>query len=341
MATLTALVKSFADTISFANNLSNYFNVNTALGDQLNKLGAWVGVSRYVPIALTGYFSLDSATLGLDQASMLGPGDPLTGLVALPDNAYQQLIKMYIGLYKSKGTKQELYNLLSPLFVPAKLIIQGQNNNTVFFGLEGTPLNSIFLQMFTGGFLSPTAAGVQAIGNLTSFNALTLTYPSNVNLDNTFAYNPVDGANSGIFTLNANSTSTTVSISGISASSTVIWSANTKDAANAIPFMRGVPGTNQVVFTHASNAAVDQNFSYIAYTSGLKGSFTLNANSTSTTVSISGSTSTSQIYWAPTTANGASALPEMYATPGTNQVVFTHASNSHVDQTFNYILLNP
>ena len=186
LSTITALLNPLAQTINFSENLYNYFNVNTALGDQLNKLGAWCGVSRSVPVTLNVYFSLDSATLGLDQASMLGPGDPLTGLVSLPDNAYQQLIKMYIALHKSKGTKQELYNILSPLFVPAKLVIQGQNNNTVFFGLEGTPLNSIFLQMFTGGYLSPTAAGVQAIGNLTSFNALTLTYPSNVNLDNTF-----------------------------------------------------------------------------------------------------------------------------------------------------------
>ena len=156
-----------------------------------------------------------------------------------------------------------------------------------------------------------------------------------------FAYIPVGGSLSGTFTLNANATSTTVSIPGISSSSTVIWAANTANAANAVPFLRGVPGTNQIVLTHASNAHVDQTFSYIAYTSGLKGTFTLNANATSTTVSISGSTSLSQIFWAPTTANGASALPEMYATPGTNQVIFTHASNAHVDQTFSYILQNP
>ena len=93
MATVEAVVQPKVDTIAFLQNLWQYFQLDSAVGDQLDKLGAWLGVSRNVSETLTGvYFELDSSTLGLDQGSMQGEFDPSTGLVSLPDDTYRKII---------------------------------------------------------------------------------------------------------------------------------------------------------------------------------------------------------------------------------------------------------
>src|SRR5208282_2153371 len=258
IATITALTNPFAQTINLTENLYTYFNLNTAVGDQLTKLGNWAGVSRNIQQPLSGvYFSLDSNTLGLDQGSMQGEFDPSSGLVSLPDDSYRQIVQMNITINKSNGTKIELYNAISPLLTPAQLIIQGDNNNNVFYGLLGTPNNSLFWQLFQQGYFSFTSAGVGVTGNVIHFNAINLNQGLNLNTDSTFSYFLLSTGITGTFTLNANATSTIVSVPGAASGNVVIWSANTEDSASAIPFMSGVCGTNQIVFTHASNSNID------------------------------------------------------------------------------------
>ena len=145
IATLTDLLTSFADCNYLLENLYTYFEVPTAVGDQLDKLGSWAGAYRNIQEPLVGvYFSLDSTSLGLDQGSMQGEFDPTTGLVTLSDSDFRQYLEMTIEINNSNGTKQSIYDALSPLFVPAQLVIQGSNNGDVFFGLLGTPNNAVF-----------------------------------------------------------------------------------------------------------------------------------------------------------------------------------------------------
>jgi hypothetical protein len=165
VATLTNLIVPFTEVILLAQNMYQYFNIDTALDDQLTKLGAWLHVPRSVPQPLTGvYFTLDSSTLGLDQGSMLGPGDSLTGLVNLPDDVYRDFIKAYIFLYSNPPTKVSYYTALSPLFAPAQLIIQGDNGNNLFYGLLSNPNNAIVTSLFTQGFFNFAPAGVGTYG---------------------------------------------------------------------------------------------------------------------------------------------------------------------------------
>jgi uncharacterized protein DUF2612 len=165
VATLTNLIIPFTEVIFLAQSMYQYFNIDTAVGDQLDKLGAWLNVSRYVPEAMPSiYFELDSDPLGLDRGIMFGPGDSLTALISLPDDSYRQIIKMHIYINNNPPTKETYYTALSPLFTPGILSIQGDNANNLTYSLTGTPDNIIMANLFMLGYFNFAPAGVSASG---------------------------------------------------------------------------------------------------------------------------------------------------------------------------------
>jgi Protein of unknown function (DUF2612) len=166
LATVNLLLTPYVQTINLLQNLFQLFQLSTAVGDQLTKLGAWAGVSRNVTLPITGaYFSLDTAGLGLDQAPMQGPNDPSSGLVALPDNIYLPILQAFILINNSKGTLNSYYNALNQLFPGCKLVIQDFGNGTLFYGLTATPQNPVIAQLFTQGYFSVAPAGVGVISS--------------------------------------------------------------------------------------------------------------------------------------------------------------------------------
>lgn len=160
--TISLSVQPFSDTISLLQNLYESFELNNAVGDQLTRLGYLVGVSRYVNVPLTGiYFSLDSATLGLDQGSMQGPYDPTSGLTALPDDIYLSIIQATILLNTWDGSIPGLYKALNPLL--EGLVIWDSGTREMFYGLTTTQTIPILTEMFLQGYFSLAPAGVSVL----------------------------------------------------------------------------------------------------------------------------------------------------------------------------------
>ncbi|MEK6319934.1 MAG: DUF2612 domain-containing protein, partial [Burkholderia gladioli] len=84
MALVGALVSPLVDQMNVVASMPALFDLDNAVGDQLDKVGEWVGLSRQVSTPLTGvYFSFDIVDLGFDQGTWKGPFDPDTGLVSL------------------------------------------------------------------------------------------------------------------------------------------------------------------------------------------------------------------------------------------------------------------
>ncbi len=168
LTVIAVSVQPFSDTIDFLQNLPEYFVLDTSVGDQLTKLGELIGVSRSVSEALTNvYFSLDSATLGLDQGSMQGQFDPSTGLISLPDNVYLPLVQAQILLNKWDGSIPQLYAALDPLL--AGLVIQDLGNRNMFYGLTTTQTEPILTELFLNGYFNLAPAGVQVYPPVISF----------------------------------------------------------------------------------------------------------------------------------------------------------------------------
>ncbi|MDR1979786.1 MAG: DUF2612 domain-containing protein [Synergistaceae bacterium] len=94
------------------------YNVNTAAGEELDRIGEWVGISREVYPPLDGvYFTWDDRkTNGWDMGIWRGPDDPPTGLARLPDEPYRWLIKAKIAANHWDGTVDNAYQVWDTAF---------------------------------------------------------------------------------------------------------------------------------------------------------------------------------------------------------------------------------
>lgn len=140
------------------------FDLNNAVGQQLDTVGQWIGVTRNLAVPITGvYFSLDSSTLGLDQGILQGPFDPTTGLVSLPDAQYLVVLQATIALNQWDGSIPGAYAALAPVFGSSGnvILIFDEGSMHMSLGLLGPGLTPILEALFTGGYLNLRPSGVQ------------------------------------------------------------------------------------------------------------------------------------------------------------------------------------
>lgn len=144
-------------------SIPGLFDIDDAVGQQLDWVGQWVGISRNLSIPLTGvYFSFDTAGLGFDQGTWLGPFDPTTGLVSLPDNAYRTLLYAVIAANNWDGTVPGAYTAWNTIFEPLgySILIEDGQDMTMTVALIGPTPDAVTLALFTGGYLNLRPAGV-------------------------------------------------------------------------------------------------------------------------------------------------------------------------------------
>lgn len=117
IATLSALAQCFVDLQNTVLAIPDGFDLDQAIGVQLDAVGLWVGVSRNVNTPLSGvYFSLDVDGLGFDQGVWKGPFDPDSGVVSLDDDTYRLLIRAKIGANHWDGTLGTSAAILNSIF---------------------------------------------------------------------------------------------------------------------------------------------------------------------------------------------------------------------------------
>lgn len=163
VATVAASVQPFADILATLNSIPTAFDLDNAEGAQLDIIGQWVGVSRNVKSALTGvYFSFDIDGVGFDEGVIWAPGDPLTGLIALPDDIFLILLKAKIAANQWDGTIPGAYAAYNDLLVPLgyHILIQDNGNMTMTLAMTSTSINPTVKELFTGGYLDLRPAGV-------------------------------------------------------------------------------------------------------------------------------------------------------------------------------------
>lgn len=170
VASVTASVQPFADVAALLNGLSAQFDVDEAIGAQLDIVGLWVGVSRYVDAPLTGvYFSFDTVNLGFDQGIVWSDGEPITGLTALPDDVYRIVLKAKIIANSWDGTIPGAYSAYAALLAPEgyQVLIQDNGDMTMIIALLASNVDPLMFQLFTSGYLDLRPAGVQIAGYVT------------------------------------------------------------------------------------------------------------------------------------------------------------------------------
>lgn len=138
------------------------FDLDLAVGQQLDVIGQWVGVSRNVSIPVDGiYFSWDADfSVGWDFGSW-EPAEQPTTITVLPDDAYLTLIRARIAANSWDGTTTGAYLIWEQIFPDITILIQDNQNMTYALALVGGIVDSLTLALLRGGYIPLKPEGVR------------------------------------------------------------------------------------------------------------------------------------------------------------------------------------
>jgi hypothetical protein len=185
MATVEITVDPYVDGDNLALSLETLFDLDTSVGEQLDFVGQWVGLTRYISSQLNVFFSFDTPLLGFDQGRWRTPYDAgKTSTARLDDDAYRTLLRARVASNYWDGTIEGSYKAWDILFAGTgyQVIIQdgAQRGNSTTAGssdiggpagltngnmhitqaILGPPLDVLTTALFTGGYLTLKSAAV-------------------------------------------------------------------------------------------------------------------------------------------------------------------------------------
>lgn len=158
--------------IDIARSMSGFisaFDIDTAVGVQLDILGLWIGCSRIVSQPISGvYFCWDTDGLGYDQGVWQGPYDPDSGYTSLSDDTYRIVLKTKIAINNWDGRNDSLPPILDAATAGSGLKMQIVDNQDMTISVWVFPeadISDVSLELIAAikqGYLTVKAAGVRA-----------------------------------------------------------------------------------------------------------------------------------------------------------------------------------
>jgi len=149
--------------------LISAFDIDEAIGVQLDALGEWIGRSRIVSQPISGvYFSFDTAGLGWDQGVWQGPYDPDAGYTSLSDETYRIIMKAKIAINNWNGQNDSLPPILEAALEGSGLkmqIVDNQDMTIAVWVFPETDISLVSRELISAikqGYLTVKAAGVWA-----------------------------------------------------------------------------------------------------------------------------------------------------------------------------------
>ena len=163
VATVSASVSPFAKLQEVLRSLPKEFDIETAVGVQLDAVGVWIGRSRYVGEPISGvYMEWDgTAAVGWEGGVWKGPFDPSEGIVNLPDDSYRLLLKAKIAANNWDGTIPGAYAVWEQIFTGSYIIMEDLQDMTMAIGVSGIPLSALDTELLERGYLPLKPAGVR------------------------------------------------------------------------------------------------------------------------------------------------------------------------------------
>lgn len=159
--------RPFAAVTEAARALSQAFDLDAAVGAQLDVVGQWVGLSRYARVTITGvYFSWDTAALGWDQGAWQGPFDPSEGLAAMDDETYRLMIRAKIGANHWDGTLPSYQSIMAQVFAGSGTVAFAVDNQDMSMSVcfAGAQPSALLTGLIKGGAFPLKPAGVRIAG---------------------------------------------------------------------------------------------------------------------------------------------------------------------------------
>ena len=145
------------------------FDLDMAVGAQLDAVGARIGLNRRLPIPVTdAFFALDDVDgIGLDLGVWLTKLDTTSILVTMSDNVYRMALKAKVRLNHYDGTRQQIVSIVRDLFESFNssdylvTVVDSQDMNFTI-GMVKSEMSPILLELIQNRILDTIAAGVGA-----------------------------------------------------------------------------------------------------------------------------------------------------------------------------------
>lgn len=136
-ATIRASVQPVAEITEFLRVLYQHFDLDTAVGVQLDAVGVRIGRDRFIDVPLT-YFSVEMDGLGINEGFLKGLYDPLYGRQALADEPYRHLLYAVVMANNWNGSIPTAYDCYDFLFNSVNyVVIQDYGNMSMAIVLYG------------------------------------------------------------------------------------------------------------------------------------------------------------------------------------------------------------
>jgi hypothetical protein len=162
MATVAARFQPYVDIQNTLFSMIGMFTPN-AVGDQLDKVGDWVGANRNLTTPLEGvYFTWGTDGLGWGEGTCLGPDDDPNGLTVLPDDSFQILIRLIIAMNNWDGTIPGAYSIWDSIMGDQfGILIQSNQDMSMLVVFTGLIDSIVSKALISGGFFNLVQAGVR------------------------------------------------------------------------------------------------------------------------------------------------------------------------------------
>lgn len=167
VAFVEAICEPFADIQANLEKMTRDFDLDVEVGAQLDILGLWAGISRTLPLPITGvFFALDTDGVGFDEGVWLGPYETGEQLTRLDDETYRLVIKAKIGANHWDGTIATWQQVM-------ELVLQGTGTDITMIDrqdmsmdivISGAAPSVLIQKLITQGYIQLKPAGVRING---------------------------------------------------------------------------------------------------------------------------------------------------------------------------------
>ncbi|MGV8001195.1 DUF2612 domain-containing protein [Photorhabdus temperata subsp. temperata] len=118
------ITRPLSNIATVAGLLNTQFSIDEAVGVQLDAVGEWIGISRYVKTPIKGvYFALDTEGVGLDEGSWKRQYDSDSGFTELDDETYRTILRSKIRANHWDGTNEMLAEIYQGVIPDESVLI--------------------------------------------------------------------------------------------------------------------------------------------------------------------------------------------------------------------------
>lgn len=163
-ALVAVLTQPLADAQALLASMPAAFDVDTAVGAQLDAVGLWAGITRVLRVPLDGvYFSWGEAGVGWAEGAWKGRFDPESGLTSLPDDIFRRLVKARIAANHWDGSVPGAYAVWEAAFADTDgiILIQDNQDMSMAVGIAGMRPDAVTQALLMGNYIPLKPEGVR------------------------------------------------------------------------------------------------------------------------------------------------------------------------------------